>query len=102
MEYRANKKVKDLGAQQTDKFADHPAKQIEEILNQESLNVEPVVDPTNNLFNNIPSVDDNTPAYSSTPSEILSKKFGIPTVDSSDSAEEKQNDNTATENIIPH
>lgn len=99
LEYRASKKVKNSGVQNDDKFSNHPSKQIEEILNTQVQvdNSEPVTNTT--LFVNLPHVDDNTSAYSTTPSEILSKNLGIPTVDSS---EEKSEDNSATVNIIPH
>lgn len=94
LEYRANKKLKELGGQKLEAYANHPSKQIEEQLAHQQANTHPI--PSINL----PHVRDNIPAYSSSPLEILSINLGIPTLNTS--KDNTENDATIKSSIILH
>jgi hypothetical protein len=94
LEYRASKKLKELIGQTSETYQNHPSKQIEEQLANQQVN-------TSNIPSiNVPIFNQEIPAYSSSPLEILSKSLGIPTLNSSE--KKPENDASINASIIIH
>lgn len=93
LEYRANKKLKEIGGLTLAANLNHPSKQIEEQLANQQVNTPQIPSIV------VPHVDQEIPAYSSSPLDILSKSLGIPT---NSSVDKPKNEELIDATIISH